>query len=230
MRRFDEISRQVMTLSSDDRLLLVDWIMERTEGPIGVAEAAPDYALLADRSRKLTLEEYLAFEASSPLSHEFVAGEIYAMCEPNRSHELVVTNLVSDIRGHLRGRPCRTYAGKTKVQFKCRDDDIVYRPDVWVACGEARDSDGEFMDEPRLVIEVLSRSTERIDRREKAVNYREIPTLEEIVLVAQSAANIVLYRRSDQWCPVVLRSLQQALELKSIGLTLPLERIYEGLP
>lgn len=230
MRRFDEVSKQVMTLSPDDRLFLVDWIMERTEGPIGVAEAAPDYALLAERSRKLSLEEYLAFELSSPLSHEFVAGEIYAMCEPSRPHELVVTNVVSDIRAHLRGRPCRTYAGKTKVQFKCREDDIVYRPDVWVACGEARDSDGQFIDEPRLVVEVLSRSTERIDRREKAVNYREIPTLEEIVLVAQGPANIVLYRRSDQWHPVVLRSLKDSLELKSIGLTLPLERVYEGLP
>jgi len=230
MRRFDEVSRAVLTLSPDERLLLVDWIMERTGGPIGVAEAAPHYGLLTDRSRKLTLEEYLAFDASSPLFHEFVAGEIYAMCEPSRSHELVVSNLVADIRTHLRGRPCRTYAGKTKVQFKCRDDDIVYRPDVWVACGEARDSHGQFIDEPRLVIEVLSHSTERIDRREKVVNYCEIPTIGEIVLVSQAAARVVLYRRSDQWRPVTLESLEDTLELRSIELAIPLARVYESLP
>lgn len=230
MRRFDEVSKQVMTLSPDDRLFLVDWIMERTGAPIGVAEAAPDYALMTDRSRKVTLQEFLEFERSTPLAHELVAGEIYAMSEPSASHDLVVTNLIADVRSHLRGQPCRTHTSSKKVQFKCRDDDIVYRPDLWVACGETRDAEGEFVEEPRLVIEVLSRSTERIDRREKALNYREIPALEEIVLVARKAARITLFRRAEQWRPIVLRSLQDSLELKSIGLTLPLERVYEGLP
>lgn len=136
MRRFDEVSKQVMTLSPDDRLFLVDWIMERTGAPIGVAEAAPDYALMTDRSRKVTLQEFLEFERSTPLAHELVAGEIYAMSEPSASHDLVVTNLIADVRSHLRGQPCRTHTSSKKVQFKCRDDDIVYRPDLWVACGE----------------------------------------------------------------------------------------------
>lgn len=230
MKRLDEISKQVMTLSPDDRLVLVDWIMDRTQTPLGVAEAAPEYGPATDRSRKVTLEEFLEFERSTPLAHEFVAGETYAMSGPTRSHDLVLTNLIGDIRTHLRGRPCRTYTGSRKVQFKCRDDDIVYRPDLWVACGQARDAEDEFIDEPRLVIEVLWRSTERIDRREKAFNYREIATLEEIVLIAQKAAHVTLFRRSDQWRPLVLRSLEDALELKSIELTLPLERVYEGLP
>jgi Uma2 family endonuclease len=230
MQRFEEISKQVMRLSPDDRLLLVDWIMDRTGGPVGVAEAAPDQGLMTDRSRKVTLEEFLEFERSTPLAHEFVAGEIYAMSEPSHSHDLVVTNLIADVRNPLRGRPCRTHTSSKKVQFKCRDDDIVYRPDLWVACGQARDADGEFIEEPRLVSEVLSRSTERIDRREKALNYREIPTLEEIVLVAQRAAHITLFRRSDLWRPVVLRSMDDALELRSIELTLPLQRVYESLP
>jgi len=230
MRLFDEVSKRVMTLSPDDRLLLVDWIMERTGRPLGVAEAAPDYALVTDSSHKVTLEEFLEFERNSPLAHEFVAGEIYAMSGTTRSHDLVITNLISDIRNHLRGRPCRTYTGNRKVEFKCRDDDIVYRPDVWVACGQTRDAEGELIDEPRLVIEVLSPSTERIDRREKAVNYREIHTLEEIVLVAQKVARITLFRRMDQWRPVALKSLEDALELKSIDLAVPLARIYESLP
>ncbi|HEU5443250.1 MAG TPA: Uma2 family endonuclease, partial [Steroidobacteraceae bacterium] len=178
----------------------------------------------------VTLEEFLEFERSGPVAHEFVAGEIYAMSGPSRFHDMIVTNLIGDIRTHLRGCPCRTHTSSRKVQFKCRGDDIVYRPDVWVACGENLDAEEELIDEPRLVIEVLSPSTERIDRREKAVNYREIPTLEEIVLVAQWTAEITLYRRSDHWRPTILSALGETLELKSIELTLLLERIYENLP
>lgn len=230
MRHFDEISKSVMTLSPDDRLLLVDWIVERTEAPLCVAEAAPDYKLMTDKSRKITLEEFLEFEQSSPLASEFVAGEIYGMSAPTFAHDLVVTNLIGDIRTHLRGHPCRTHTGSRRIQFKWGEDDIVYRPDVWVTCGQTRDAEGELIPEPRLVIEVSSRSTARIDRREKAVHYREISTLEEIVLVAQTATHVTLYRRSDGWRPVVVTSLEGILELKSIDLKLPLERIYEGVP
>lgn len=76
----------------------------------------------------------------------------------------------------------------------------------------------------------MSRSTERIDRREKAYAYRELPSIQEVVLVSQKAALVTLYRRTEDWSPVVLGSLEQALELKSIGLVLPLQQIYEGLP
>ena len=79
-------------------------------------------------------------------------------------------------------------------------------------------------------MEIMSRSTERIDRREKAYIYRELPSIEEIVLISQKSALVTLYRRSGDWAPVVLASPGQALELKSIGLALPLPQIYEGLP
>lgn len=230
MRHFDEVSKSVMTLSPDERLLLVDWIMERTEEPLRVAEAAPDYSLMTDSSRKVTLEEFLELDRSSPVALEFVGGEIYAMSGPTRSHDLLVTNLIADIGTHLRGSPCRTFTSSRRVQFKCREDDIVYRPDVWLACGQTRDAEGELIDEPRLVIEVMSRSTARIDRREKALQYREIPTMEEIVLVAQAATQIILYRRSDEWRRVILESPEDYLELKSIGLRVPLARVYEGVP
>jgi len=84
--------------------------------------------------------------------------------------------------------------------------------------------------DPRLVIEVLSPSTARTDRQEKAVNYREIPSLEECILVAQKNALVTIYRRAQEWRPVILDSPDGVLELRSIGLELPLATIYEGLP
>ncbi|HEY7888276.1 MAG TPA: hypothetical protein VIC29_08635 [Steroidobacteraceae bacterium] len=68
------------------------------------------------------------------------------------------------------------------------------------------------------------------DRREKAFTYRELPSIHEIVLISQKSALVTLYRRTEEWVPVVLDSLEQALELKFIDLALSLQQIYEGLP
>jgi Uma2 family endonuclease len=78
-------------------------------------------------------------------------------------------------------------------------------------------------------VEVLSPSTERTDRREKTPNYRQIPTVEECVLVAQRTAEVTIYRRSERWAPMILRSLEEIAEFRSIELSLPLGQIYEGV-
>ena len=75
----------------------------------------------------------------------------------------------------------------------------------------------------------MSRSTERIDRREKALIYRELDSIQEIILISRKPMLVTIYRRTEDWAPLVLASLEQELELKSIGLALPLRRIYEGL-
>lgn len=99
-----------------------------------------------------------------------------------------------------------------------------------MGCGKSRNAQGELNDEPRLVIEVLSPSTARIDRREKALNYREIASLQEFVLVDPKPVSLVLHRRAEQWSPIVLGSPDARLELRSVGLTLSAGQIYEGVP
>ena len=79
------------------------------------------------------------------------------------------------------------------------------------------------------MIEVLSPSTARFDRREKVASYREIPSIEEYVLVAQKPAHVLIYRRAEQWKPQVIESLDGVLDLRSVGLALPVARIYEGV-
>lgn len=176
-----------------------------------------------------TLEEYLDLEAQSSIQHEFVAGEIYDMADPSRDHEIVAMNLAAPLHVHVQDRPCRVYTGRRQLQFRIDQDEFVYRPDVWLACGEGRDSKGKYVDEPRLVIEVLSPSTARFDRREKVASYREIPSIEEYVVVAPKPANVVIYRRAQQWRPQTVEALDGVLELHSVGLSLPLGRIYKGV-
>jgi Uma2 family endonuclease len=68
-----------------------------------------------------------------------------------------------------------------------------------------------------------------IDRREKLLSYKQIPTVEEYMLLAQDAHEVIAYRRADQWVPQSIKGADAIVEFRSIGLSLPLAQVYEGL-
>ncbi|HEV2269562.1 MAG TPA: Uma2 family endonuclease [Steroidobacteraceae bacterium] len=230
MNMFDEATTLIQRLPEPEQRELAAWLTESLDDSWRVAEAAPRYGATIETRETFTVKEYLAIEESSPERHEYVAGQIYAMSGPRQPHKLIAGNVFAAVHAHLRGTPCRPYMEKTRVNIKAQGTDFFYYPDVVVGCGQKRDEDGQFIDEYRLVFEVMSRSTERIDRREKAFTYRELPSIDEIALISQNSALVTLYRRTEEWAPLVLNSLEQTLELKSIDLALPLQQIYEGLP
>lgn len=229
MSALTEVERAASCLSRHERRWLLDWLAESLDLELGVSEPVAKYHSAAEEREFFSLEEYFESERNSPMMHEYVAGQIYDIAGPSQAHEIIAMNLAGSLYVHLQDRACRIYPGRRELQFKCRGDDFVYRPDVWVACGENRDSKGQYLDEPCLVIEVLSPSTARIDRREKVLNYRELPAIEEYVLVTQKPAHLVIYRRADQWRPQALLSLTDVLELRSVGMLLPVARVYKGI-
>lgn len=229
MATFNEAASLIGRLSEPEQRELLAWLTDSLGNSWRVAETAPRYGTTVESQETFTVEEYLELEERSSDQHEYVAGHIYAMSEPLEPHKLISGNFFAALHAHLRGTPCRPYIHSTQVHIRARGEDYFYYPDILVTCGQARDEKGRFIDH-RLVTEVMSRSTERIDRREKAFTYRELPSIEEIVLISQKSTLVTLYRRTEDWAPVVLASLEQALELKSIGLALPLRQIYEGLP
>lgn len=107
-----------------------------------------------------------------------------------------------------------------------------YYPDVVVSCDE-RDRQGDELaglEFPTLVVEVLSPSTEAIDRREKWVAYRQLESLHEYVLVDPTRRWVEVFRRTDSgWVQELHREPGAELELQSVGLTVPLSTIYEGV-
>jgi Uma2 family endonuclease len=106
--------------------------------------------------------------------------------------------------------------------------EVFYYPDVMVTC-DPRDPAPLFKEYPKVIVEVLSESTEGTDRREKFWNYIQIESLEEYVLAAQDKMEVTLFRRSNHWKPEVLRAAGEELELSSLKLTLSLSSIYEGV-
>jgi Uma2 family endonuclease len=111
--------------------------------------------------------------------------------------------------------------------LKVGRDDIFYYPDVVVAC-RPLNFESTYLTNPRLIVEVLSPSTERIDRREKALNYRHADSLEEYVLVSQRPMQVTIYRRGADWMPEVLTSPDAEVEFRSIEMKTTLETFYDG--
>src|SRR5688572_15069071 len=197
LQTLEEIQQAIERLPDGARVSLERWFYTHPfrygdlEELSRVAEAATVYKV--DRIH-MSPEDYLEFEKTSPVKHEYVAGELFAMSGPSLRHNSIALNIASELRTHLRGGPCRPYMAEVKTRIQIGRDEFYYYPDVIVVCGSAN-TDSHYAEDPKLVIEVLSPSTERIGRREKALNYQQLPSLEEYVLVAQDILEVLLHRR-----------------------------------
>ena len=143
--------------------------------------------------RRLTLEEYLAFEETSSLRHEFVAGEVYVMTGGTVRHNVITLNLVRRLYGPARARHCTVLATDVNVHV----DDRIYYPDVMVACGKAADVE-LIVNAPSLIAEVISPSTRSIDRREKLDAYLKVPSLRQYLVIDHRRKQVVSYSRADE--------------------------------
>jgi Uma2 family endonuclease len=159
-----------------------------------------------------------------------VAGQIFAMSSPRIRHEAIAANLLAHFYNQLRGGPCRAWSSNTKVRLQVDREDIFYIPDVMVACGPFTDNilDEQYLTNPCVVVEVLSPSTAPIDRREKALNYRHLPSLEEYLVVAQRSMEVTVFRRSESWIPQVLIAPEDVFESRAVEVKITLADIYDG--
>jgi Uma2 family endonuclease len=176
----------------------------------------------------MSVEEYLAFEERSPIRHEYVCGRIVAMTGTTQRHNVIANNINAVLRNHLKGGPCRVFTIDLKVHVLAAN--CFYYPDVVVACGKHAD-ESIFIAEPSLIVEVLSPSTASVDRREKFIAYRQIPSLREYLIVGTKRKQIELHRRNDTGSWDVLQFVNDdKLELTSVQpspLIVGLRSIYE---
>jgi Uma2 family endonuclease len=221
------LRQAIRQLSRREREELAEWILNSPDTASWVAEAALPYG----GKRYFTVEEYLNFDEGGLIRYEYVAGRIFAMCSPLIRHEMIAANLMFHFQNQLRETPCKAFSSNTAVRLKVDRDDIFYLPDVTVACGPFTDEvlNTQWLINPCLVAEVLSPSTESIDRREKALNYRHISGLEEYILIAQRTVEVTVFRRSDNWRPLVLTSSDDVFESRAVEVNIALADIYEGV-
>ncbi len=229
MRTLDEIRTALRRLTVQERMTVEAWLQELDGIPVSesqVQEAVPAY--MASDLPFMTLEEYLEFEGTSPLRHEFVNGVLFAMNGPTVLHQEIVSNLMHAISHHIE-RPCKVFSSGLKLVIRRDSRKTSYYPDVVVDCRPGT-RDRLYVRDPKLIVEILSPSTQRIDRCEKLQNYRQIDSVEEYVIVAQDEKYVIVYPRAERWKPRVYGALDAAVEFRSIGLKMPMSELYECAP
>jgi Uma2 family endonuclease len=175
----------------------------------------------------ITPDEYLEGERLAAIRHEYVDGRVYAMAGASDDHNRLAGNIFAELRERLRGHRCEPFINDMKVKIPPTFADVYYYPDVLVAC-DPMDNARYFRERPTVIIEVLSPETERTDRGEKAIAYRQIATIEAYVLVEQERmAATILLRTEPGWQSDVVEGPDSILKLPGLGVEIPLGRIYE---
>lgn len=179
----------------------------------------------------VTPEEYLELERKAEFKSEYHNGEVFAMSGGSRKHSKIAWKLTSILDRQLQGKSCEGFTSDIRVLVA--SSGLYTYPDLSVACEQPRFADAQVdtLLNPTLIVEILSPSTERYDRGEKAKLYRDMPSLKELLLVAQDAFDVELYRRQGEahWDLFHAVGLDASIELKSIGCTLTLREIYENV-
>lgn len=182
------------------------------------------------KERLLTVEEYLAFETKSKIRHEYMDGEIFAMAGGKRNHSLIASNIGIRLGIQLENRNCEVHFGDLRVEAS--ETTYVY-PDVTVVCGEVRLVPNIFdtLENPTVICEVLSKSTEARDRGDKSRAYRRLESLTDYVLISQNQMQIEHYIRQldNTWKFIEYAQANEKIVFESIGCELTLAEIYRRI-
>jgi Uma2 family endonuclease len=179
----------------------------------------------ATRTPLLSVAEYLRLEATSPERHEYVAGRIYALAGTTRRHNRIAGNIYRLLAETAGDGPCRVSISDVRLRAT---RDVYYYPDVMVACG-AEPEDPYLEEAPCLVVEVLSPSTESVDRREKLFLYRQIPSVQAYLIVEAERRRVERHWRGadGEWRAEELA--EGAVPVPCPEAALPLDVIYAGV-
>ena len=178
--------------------------------------------------RHMTLAEFLRWEDGTDTRYELIRGAPVAMAPPARAHGVLCPRLAGLIDAGLRSRrPCMAQV-EAGIVPPSRDD-TFYVADLAVTCSPLQ-RDGQVAEDPVLLVEILSPSTERHDRRTKVPAYREIDSVQEILLIdSQSVYAEILRREGNRWMTELVRGRDAVLGLSSVSLQIVMADLYEGI-
>lgn len=180
--------------------------------------------------RRFTPEEYLMLEEQALTKSEYYDGEIFAMTGGTLNHNLIQNNIFSALR---QGVPsgCKVYTAD--VRLLVEKNTLYTYPDILVVCGAPRllGKRKDTVTDARVIVEILSPSTETYDRNLKFNLYRGLPSLEYYVLVAQDEFLVDRHHRqpNGDWVWRQSTRLEDNLELPTLDLSIPLAEIYANL-
>ncbi|MBD2447373.1 Uma2 family endonuclease [Nostoc sp. FACHB-152] len=178
--------------------------------------------------QKMSIEQYLEWEPLQEYRYEYVNGEVFAMTGGTIPHNDIALNLYRALYPHLRSRGCRINVADVKVQVNINSP--YYYPDVVISC-DSRDLNArKFIQYPKIIVEVLSPGTEAKDRGEKFTFYRNMPSLQEYILVESEKIGVESYRRGEErmWL-YSLYTVGDDITIERVDFNCGIDLIYEGV-
>jgi Uma2 family endonuclease len=186
---------------------------------------------LAGNPDQWTPDAYLAFERRSDAKHELIDGRLVAMSGASRAHAALGARLSGLLYERLRACGCQAFTSDLRVQAG-EPGQYTY-PDLSVVCGEVllEDDQGDTMLNPTRLVEVLSPSTQACDRGAKFRRYQGIASLKDYILVSQDQPLVEVFSRADggRWLYSSAEGLASVIEAPSLGCTIELAELYEGM-
>ena len=171
----------------------------------------------------VSISDYLNQERVGDTRHEYISGHVFAMSDSSELHNTVVGELFASIYARLPD-DCRAFMSDMKVKVEISGNTFFYYPDIVVSRGPNKGNQ-YYRSNPRLIVEVLSSSTRRTDLGEKLLNYSQVPSLLEYVIVHHDNPHVHVYRRSNGWQDEHF-FLEDAFRLDSVALKMVVDKIY----
>lgn len=170
---------------------------------------------------KLSEQDYLNGEQLSELKHEYINGQLYAMTGVSKNHARISSNLIANLHPVLAATPYELFAADMKVKVEPH----FFYPDVMVVCNDPNEQE-YYTEVPLIIVEILSKSTRRIDKTLKRLAYQSLPSLKEYVLIEQDFVEVEVCRSAQHW-QSEFYFLGDEVYFAAIDCYLPVKAIYE---
>lgn len=176
----------------------------------------------------LSVAEYLAGEEVGGVKHEYLGGVVYALVGASIRHNHVSGNIFAAFHRQLFGKKCTPFNSDMKVRVQVRDHIRFYYPDAMIAC-QAAPLHQQFHDQPRVIVEVLSESTRRVDLEEKREAYLTIPSLKVLLFCECQSPEVLLFRRNTEglFQRETFTGLECAIALPEVEVTLVMAELFD---
>jgi Uma2 family endonuclease len=183
------------------------------------------------KPRKVTLEEYFAIEERAERKSEYHNGEMFLMAGASREHNIITRNLAGHIFAALQGGPCQLFLSDLRV--KVDRTGLYTYPDLLIVCGtpEYAPENRDTLTNPKVVIEILSDTTERYDRTTKFRHYKQVPSVQEYLLVSQDEPLVERFTRQADgaWGQTDFVGLEAEMALATVAVSVPMDDVYRGV-
>ncbi|MCZ8353534.1 MAG: Uma2 family endonuclease [Cyclobacteriaceae bacterium] len=179
--------------------------------------------------KKLTIEEYLAFERESGLKHEYYKGEIFVMSGAGTRHNIIFSNLFIELGLKLKGKSCIPFGSDMRIHIP--ENTLFTYPDISVFCNnDIQIKEEDYSVGPTVIFEILSPSTQHYDRGGKFKLYRDIPTLKEFILVDMESISVEVFRlnATNHWELEEYKVVADNLYISALEISIPLSIIYNN--